>query len=224
MLNLEKATRLFDALQYCNKHIVGIEKDYVSHFYKIKHAILAHIYKKPHILEGYTLKIDGMETSNEGELLSITIKSELQCYKFHVPFRRKTCKQFGLADCDVNCIGPYWASEKIGGDLATWMQCYALVREIAYSWRVLNPHEDRMKLATKYPNQWKQNWLMFVSAFNKRFKNKYLLRGCTDDKRKCEIIRLRDNRVMYCLWCFKLMKDCSYINYMNQIDKKIKWH
>lgn len=224
MINLEKATRIFDALQYCNKHIVGIEKDYVSHFYKIKHAILAHIYKKPHILEGYTLKIDGMETSNEGELLSITIKSELQCYKFHVPFRRKTCKQFGLANCDVNCIGPYWASEKIGGDLATWMQCYALVREIAYSWRVLNPHEDRMKLATKYPNQWKQNWLMFVSAFNKRFKNKYLLREYTDDKRKCEIIRLRDNRVMYCLWCFKLMKDCSYINYMNQIDKKIKWH
>ena len=224
MLNLEKTTELLDALQYCNKHIVGIEKAYVSHFYKIKHAILAHIYKKPHILEGYTLKIDGMETSNEGELLSITIKSELQCYKFHVPFRRKTCKQFGLADCDVNCIGPYWASEKIGGDLATWMQCYALVREIAYNWRVLNPHEDRMKLATKYPNQWKQNWLMFVSAFNKRFKNKYLLRGCTDDKRKCEIIRLRDNRVMYCIWCFKLMKDCSYINYMNRIDKKIKWH
>lgn len=224
MLNLEKATRIFDALQYCNKHIVGIEKDYVSHFYKIKHAILAHIYKKPHTLEGYTLKIDGMETSNEGELLSITINSELQCYKFHVPFRRKTCKQFGLANCDVNCIGPYWTSEKIGGDLATWMQCYALVREIAYSWRVLNPHEDRMKLATKEPNKWKQNWSMFVSAFNKRFKNKYLLRGCTDDKRKCEIIRLRDNRVMYCIWCFKLMKDCSYINYMNQIDKKIKWH
>ena len=224
MLNLEKTTELFDALQYCNKHIVGIEKDYVSHFYKIKHVILANIYKKPHILEGYTLKIDGVETSNEGELLSITIKSTLKCYQFHVPLHKKTRKQFGLVECDVNCIGPYWASEKIEGDLPTWMNYYALVREIAYRWHVLNPYEDRMKLATKEPNKWKQNWSMFVSAFNKRFKNKYLLRGYTDDKRKCEIVRLRDNHVMYCIWCFKLMKDCSYINYMNRIDKKIKWH
>lgn len=224
MLNLEKTTELLDALQYCNKHIVGIEKDYVSHFYKIKHAILAHIYKKPHILEGYTLKIDGIELANEGELLSIVVHNSYRSYQFHVPISKKIRKQFGLTELDENCIGPYWASEKIEGNLATWMKCYALVREIAYRWHVLNPHEDRMKLATKYPNQWKQNWPMFVSAFNKRFKNKYLLRGYTDDKRKCEIIRLRDNRVMYCLWSFKLMKDCSYINYMNRIDKNIKWH
>lgn len=224
MLNLEKSTKLFDALQYCNKHIVGIEKDYVSHFYKIKHAILAHIYKKPQIIEGYTLNIDGMETSNEGELLSITIKSTHKCYQFHVPLHKKTRKQFGLAEGDENCIGPYWASEKIEGDRLVWINCYVLIREIAYRWHVLNPHEDRMKLATKYPNQWKQNWSMFVSAFNKRFKNKYLLREYADDKRKCEIIRLRDNRVMYCIWSFKLMKDCTYINYMNRIDKNIKWH
>ena len=89
MLNLEKTTELFDALQYCNKHIVGIEKDYVSHFYKIKHAILAYIYKNPGIIEGYTLKIDGMETSNEGELLSITIKGDLQRYQFLVPLHIK---------------------------------------------------------------------------------------------------------------------------------------
>lgn len=224
MLNLEKTTELFDALQYCNKHIKGIEKDYVSHFYKIKHAILACIYKNPSIIQGYTLKIDGMETSNEGELLSITIKSTHKCYQFHVPLHNKTRKQFGLVEYDVNCIGPYWASEKIEGDRFIWINCYVLIREIAYRWHVLNQYEDRMKLATKEPNKWKQNWSMFVSAFNKRFKNKYLLRGYTDDKRKCEIVRLRDNRVMYCIWCFKLMKDCSYINYMNRIDKNIKWH
>ena len=224
MLNLEKTTKLLDALQYCNKHIVGVEKNYVRHFYKIKHAILAHIYKTPHILEGYTLKIDGIELANEGELLSIIVDNSDRSYQFHVPLHKKTRKQFGLTELDENCIGPYWASEKIEGDRFVWINCYVLVREMAYRWHVLNPHEDKMKLATKYPDQWKQNWLMFVSAFNKRFKNEYLLRGCPDDKRKCEIIRLRDNRVMYCIRCFKLMEDHAYINYMNRIDKKIKWN
>lgn len=223
MLNVIQTTDLLDAIHYCNKHTVGIEKDYVSHFYKIKHAILACIYKNPSIIQGYTIKIDGMETSNEGELLSITIKGDLQRYQFHVPLYKKTCKQFGLSECDVNCIGPYWASEKIKGNLSKWMTYYMRIKEIAYRWHLLNVHEDRMKLATKDPDKWKQNWLMFMSAFNKRFKNKYSLRGCTDDKRKCEIIRLRDNRVMYCIWSFKLMKDCAYINYMNRIDKNIKW-
>lgn len=224
MLNLEKTTEFLDALQYCNKHIVGIEKDYVSHFYKIKHAILAGIYKNPGIIQGYTLKIDGIETSNEGELLSISIKSALKLYQFHVPLHKKTRKQFELTECDETSIGSYRASEKIEGDLPTWMNYYVLVREIAYRWHVLNPYEDRMKLATKYPDQWRQNWPIFVSAFNKRFKNKYLLRECANDKKECKIIRLRDNRVMYYLRCFKLMKRCSYINYMNRIDKNIKWH
>lgn len=223
MLNVIQTTDLLDALHYCNKHIISIEKDYVSHFYKIKHAILAYIYKNPSIIQGYTLKINGMETSNEGELLSITVKSTYKCYQFHVPLHNKTRKQFGLAECDVNCIGPYWASEKIEGDRLEWINCYVSIREIAYRWHVLNSYEDRMKLAAKEPNKWKQNWSMFVSAFNKRFKNKYLLRGYADDKRKCEIIRLRDNCVMYCIWSFKFMKDCAYINYMNRIDKNIKW-
>ena len=206
MLNIEKSTRLFDALQYCNKHIVGIEKDYVSHFYKIKHAILACIYKNPSIVQGYTLKIDGMETSNEGELLSITIKSTHKCYQFHVPLHKKTRKQFGLVECDVNCIGPYWASEKIEGDLPTWMNYYALVREIAYRWHVLNPHEDKMKQAVKHPNEWKQNWPMFASAFNKRFRGQYIIREKCGTERRCEIVRVRDNRVMYDIFKFKVMK------------------
>lgn len=223
-MNIEQTTELFDALQYCNKHIKGIEKDYVNHFYKIKHAILAHIYKKPHIIEGYTLKIDGIELANEGELLSIIVNNSYRSYQFHVPINKKIRKQFELTELDDICIGPYWASEKIEGNLSKWLIYYISVREIAYRWHVLNSHEDMMKLAAKYPDQWKQNWWMFLSAFNKRFKNKYLLRNCVDDKRKCEIIRLKDNKILYCMSIFKFMNEHAYINYMNRIDKSIKWH
>ena len=224
MLNLEKSTKLFDALQYCNKHIVGIEKDYVSHFYKIKHAILAHIYKKPHIIEGYTLKINGVETSNEGELLSIIVNNSSRSYQFHVPLHKKTRKQFELAECDENCIGPYWASEKIKGNLSKWMTYYIRIKEIVYSWHVLNPHEDKMKQAVKHPNEWKQNWPMFASAFNKRFRGQYIIREKCGTERRCDIVRVRDNRVMYDIFKFKVMKGNAYINLMNRIGKKIKWH
>lgn len=224
MLSIDKTVEILDALQYCNKHIIGIEKDYVSHFYKIKHSILAHIYKKPHIVEGHTLKIDGIELQDECKLISILVENQFNHYQFHVPICKKTCKQFGLTGLDEICISPYQSSEKVEGDQNTWMKYYVIVKEIAYRWGELNSHEDKMKQAVKHPNEWKQNWPMFASAFNKRFKGKYIIREKYGAERRCEIVRVKDNRVMYDIFKFKVMKGNTYINLMNRIAKNIKWH
>lgn len=107
MLSIDKTIEILDALQYCNKHIIGIEKNYVSHFYKIKHSILAHIYKKPHIVEGHILKIEGIELQDECKLISILVENQFSHYQFHIPICKKTCKQFGLTKLDEICINPY---------------------------------------------------------------------------------------------------------------------
>ncbi len=226
MLNVIQTTNLLDALHYCNKYIIDIDKDLTKHFYKIKHAILGYIYNKPTIIEGYELKITGIEVHNHynsTNLLCIAINGPMN-YEFHVPFNNKVKKQFNLNNIDNIDINSYSGNSKETGDLETWMKYYTIVKEIAYRWHVLNPYEDKMAIATRYPNQWKQNWSMFVAAFNKRFKNKYIIQDDPIDKRRCEIIRIKDGTIMYNIFKFKLMKDCTYINYMNRIDKKIKWH
>jgi hypothetical protein len=65
---------------------------------------------------------------------------------------------------------------------------------------------------------------MFASAFNKRFKGQYIIREKYGAERRCEIVRVKDNRVMYDIFKFKVMKGNTYINLMNRIAKHIKWH
>lgn len=237
MLNLEKTTRLFDALQYCNKHIVGIEKDYVRHFYKIKHAILAHIYRKPNSINGYVANLNCIELQDcrdhTIELLSICVSNDTKAYNFHVPFNNKNKRKFDpdyfyrwneRSVLDELPRQEYQGEPKESGDQTQWMEQYNVLKEIAYCWKILNRHEETMILATKHPEQWKQNWSMFVAAFNKRFKNQYIIRESETDEKKCEIIRYYDDRVMYDISKFKMMKGQAYINYMNRINKNIKWH
>ena len=227
MLNVIQTTDLLDALHYCNKYIVNIDKELTKHFYKIKHAILGYIYNKPTIIEGYELKITGIEANefihdNRNKLLCIAINGPMN-YEFHVPLNSKVKKQFNLNNIDNIDINSYPGNSKETGDLETWMKYYTIVKEIAYRWHVLNPHEDKMAIASRYPDRWKQNWNMFATAFNKRFKNKYIIQDDIIDKKRCEIIRIKDGTIMYNIVKFKLMNDCAYINYMNRIDKNIKW-
>ena len=66
------------------------------------------------------------------------------------------------------------------------MEQYNVLKEIAYRWKILNRYEETMILATKHPEQWKQNWSMFVAAFNKRFEKQYIIRESETDNKKCD--------------------------------------
>ena len=237
MINNEKTTAILDALWYCNKHLVGIEKEYIKHFYKIKHSFLAHIYRKPNSISGYVANLNCIELQNCGdhtiELLSVSVSNDTKTYNFHVPFNNKNKQKFDpnyfykwnkRSVLDELSRQEYEGEPKENCDKTQWMKQYNMLKEIAYCWGIINRHEETMLLATKHPDQWKQYWPMFVVAFNKRFKNQYIIRESETDKKKCEIVRYRDDRVMYDIFKFKLMKDQAYINYMNRINRNIEWH
>ena len=237
MISNEKTTAILDALWYCNKYLVGIEKEYINHFYKIKHAILAHIYRKPKSISGYVANLNCVELQNCGdhtiELLSVSVSNDTKIYNFHVPFNNKNKRKFDpdyfyrwneRSVLDELSRQEYESEPKENGDQTRWMEQYNVLKEIAYCWGILNRHEETMLLATKHPEQWKQNWSMFVAAFNKRFKKQYIIRESETDKQKCEIVRYYDDRVMYDISKFKIMKGQAYINYMSRINRNIEWH
>lgn len=237
MISNEKTTAILDALWYCNKYLVGIEKEYINHFYKIKHAILAHIYRKPNSISGYVANLNCIELQDCGdhtaELLSVSVSNDTKTYNFHVPLNNKNKRKFDpdyfyrwneISVLDELSRQEYQCDPKESGDQTQWMEQYNVLKEIAYCWGILNRHEEVMKLATKHPEQWKQYWSMFVVAFNKRFKKQYIIRESETDKRKCEIVRYHDDRVMYDIFKFKMMKGQAYINYMSRINRNIEWH
>ena len=237
MISNEKTTAILDALWYCNKYLVGIEKEYINHFYKIKHSILAHIYRKPNSISGYVANLNCIELQDCGnhtiELLSVSVSNDTKTYNFHVPFSNKNKRKFDpdyfyrwneRSVLDELSRQEYQCEPKENCDQTQWMEQYNVLKEIAYCWGILNRHEEIMKLATKHPEQWKQNWSMFVTAFNKRFKKQYIIRESETDKKKCEIVRYHDDRVMYDIFKFKMMKGQAYINYMSRINRNIEWH
>lgn len=237
MISNEKTTAILNALWYCNKYLVGIEKEYINHFYKIKHAILAHIYRKPNSISGYVANLNCIELQyckgRTIELLSVSVSNDTKTYNFHVPFNNKNKRKFDpdyffrwgeRSVLDELSRQEYQGETKENGDQTQWMEQYNILKELAYRWKILNRHEDRMKLATKNPEQWKQNWSMFVAAFNKRFEKQYIIRESETDNKKCEIVRYYDKRVMYDVSKFKMMKGQAYINYMSRINRNIEWH
>lgn len=238
MLSETKTVEVLDALRYCNKYMLGIDNDRVKHFYKIKHGMLARMYRKPKSISGYRVKLDSIEIQHLGrqevKLFSICVSNDTyRTYTFHVPMSNKNIRAFdpdyffrwgSKSVIDELPTFPYESDGKEPGDPETWMKCYTMLKVIAYSWNVINASEEEMIKLTRYPQKWKENWTSFVKEFNKRFKNQYIIRESETDKRKCEIVRCHDDRVMYDIFKFKMMKGQAYINYMNRINKNIKWH
>lgn len=238
MLSEIKTVEVLDALRYCNKYMVGIDNDRVKHFYKIKHGMLAHMYRKPKSISGYHVKLDSIEIQHLGrqevKLFSICVTNDTyRTYTFHVPMSNKNIKAFdpdyffrwgSKSVIDELPTFPYESDGKEPGDVETWMKYYTMLKVIAYSWDVINASEEKLTKLTKHPEKWKENWPSFVKEFNKRFRNKYIIENDPDNERKCKIIHLGTGRCILHMWKFKAMKSNGYREYMTNIDRYIKWH
>lgn len=238
MLSIDKTVEVLDALRYCNKHIIGIANDRVKHFYKIKHGMLAHMYRKPKSISGYRVKLNSIEIQlfgqHETKLFSISVTNDTcSTYTFHVPMSNKNIRAFdpdyffrwnATSVIDELPKFPYESDGKELGDEETWMKYYSMLKVIAYSWDVINASEEKLTKLTKHPEKWKENWPSFVREFNKRFRDKYTLENDPDNPRKCKIIHCETGRCILHMWKFRAMKTNGYREYMTNLDRSIKWH
>lgn len=212
-------TNLLRNLIYCNEVIIGIEKDKLSKFYKLKHMIISHLYhhndKYPTLrvfIDSFDIQDDKIKLLN----VAITNKSNGACAHFHIPINSNNDRnKFGISKIIYEQLPQYEyiPGEKYESDDKTiWNEKYIQLRDFAIKEKIINEYDDDLKTAAN-----NKDWEKFIKLFNLRYKKYHLSNALLGNRKNlmCEMFHKKSHKQIYRVEKIKFMG--NYKSYVNRL-------